>query len=146
LTARAATVPLIASTEMRIPREMYDEIVTHARADDPDECCGIVSVEGDRAARVYPTTNVEASPLRFVIDSREQFELMNQIEGAGLEMGAIYHSHTRTAPEPSQTDITFARGWPGVVWIIVGLQGDEPDVRAWLINDGDVSEAELVLE
>jgi proteasome lid subunit RPN8/RPN11 len=89
--------------------------------------------------------NAEASPLRFVIDSREQLQLLNAIEGAGLDMGAIYHSHTRTAPEPSQTDITFARGWPGVVWIIVGLHGPDPDVRAWLIDDGKASEADLVV-
>jgi proteasome lid subunit RPN8/RPN11 len=131
---------------MRISRSLLDQMVAHAREEEPNECCGMVASQDGEAITVHRATNVEASPLRFVIDSREQFELMNQIEGAGLEMGAIYHSHTRTAPEPSQTDITFARGWPGVVWIIVGLQGDEPDVRAWLINDGDVSEAELVLE
>jgi len=137
-------MPLIASTAMRIAREMYDEIVAHAQADNPDECCGIVSVDDARvAARVYRTTNVEASPLRFVIDPKELFRVHTDIEDAGHALGAIYHSHTRTEPYPSQTDINFARGWPGVLWIIVGLAGEGPKVRTFEIADGRVSETEL---
>jgi proteasome lid subunit RPN8/RPN11 len=130
---------------MRIAREMYDEIVAHAQADDPDECCGIVSVDGDRAARVYRTTNVEASPLRFVIDPKELYRVHTEIEDAGLTLGAIYHSHTRSEPYPSQTDINFAAGWPGVQWLIVGLRKGSPDaeVRCYRIDDGRVSEVEL---
>ena len=62
------------------------------------------------------------------------------------ELGAIYHSHTRTEPRPSQTDINFAKLWPDVLWIIVGLAGSEADVRTWRIDDGRVSDAELVVE
>jgi [CysO sulfur-carrier protein]-S-L-cysteine hydrolase len=130
---------------MVIAREMYDEIVAHAQADNPDECCGIVSVDGNRASRVYRTTNVEASPLRFVIDPQELFRVHTDIEDAGLELGAIYHSHTRSEPYPSQTDINFAKGWPGVLWIIVGLAGDGPKVRTFEIADGRVSETDLEL-
>jgi proteasome lid subunit RPN8/RPN11 len=79
-------------------------------------------------------------------DPEEQLGLHNEIEDAGLELGAIYHSHTRTEPRPSQTDINFAKLWPGVLWIIVGLAGEQADVRIWRIDDGRVSDAELVLE
>jgi proteasome lid subunit RPN8/RPN11 len=130
---------------MKITQAMLDEMVAHARDEAPNECCGMVASQDGEAVKVHRAVNAEASPLRFVIDSREQLQLLNAIEGAGLDMGAIYHSHTRTAPEPSQTDITFARGWPGVVWIIVGLHGPDPDVRAWLIDDGKASEADLVV-
>jgi proteasome lid subunit RPN8/RPN11 len=81
-----------------------------------------------------------------VIDGREQLKIYNEIESAELELGAIYHSHTRTEPKPSQTDINFGQAWPGVLWIIVGLSGDEVQVRTWRIDDGKVSEAELVVE
>jgi [CysO sulfur-carrier protein]-S-L-cysteine hydrolase len=131
---------------MRINRELLDDMVAHARDEAPNECCGMVASRNGDAVAVHRAINAEASPLRFVIDSREQLQLLDRIEQAGLDMGAIYHSHTRTAPEPSQTDITFAQGWPGVVWIIVGLKNGEPDVRAWLINGSDVAEAELVVE
>jgi proteasome lid subunit RPN8/RPN11 len=131
---------------MRIARELVDEMVAHAREDAPNECCGMVGSTDGRAIAVYRAVNAEASPLRFRIDSEEQLELHNRIEDAGLELGAIYHSHTRTEPRPSQTDINFANLWPGVLWIIVGLSGEEPDVRTWRIDDGKVSDAELVVE
>jgi [CysO sulfur-carrier protein]-S-L-cysteine hydrolase len=131
---------------MRIARELYDEIVSHAQAVAPQECCGIVSSDDGGAVKVYRTTNTRASEFSFVIDEREQLQINNEIEAAGLEYGAIYHSHTRSAPEPSLTDIKYAEWWPGVLWIIVGLAGGEPEVRTWLIDDGNVSEAQLVVE
>jgi proteasome lid subunit RPN8/RPN11 len=99
-----------------------------------------------RAARVYRAVNTAASPLRFEVDGRELLRTIERIEQDGCELGAIYHSHTRTAPRPSQTDINFAKLWPGVLWIIVGLDGDEADVQTWRIDDGRVSDAELVVE
>ena len=131
---------------MRIERGQYEEIVAHARAEAPNECCGMVASRNGDAVKVYRATNAEASPFRFVIDAREQFEIHNEIEAAELDLGAIYHSHTRTDPEPSQTDINFSKAWPGVLWIIVGLAGGEPEVRTWRIDDGKVSEAELVVD
>lgn len=131
---------------MRIAQELYDEIVSHARAVAPQECCGIVSSSDGDAVKVYRATNVLASPFSFQIDGREQIQIYNDIEAAGLEHGAIYHSHTRSAPLPSLTDIEFAKGWPGVLWIIVGLETGEPEVRTWLIDDGNVSDAQLVVE
>ena len=106
----------------------------------------MVASRDDEAVRVYRTTNVEASPLRFVIDGAEQLQVYNEIESEGLDLGAIYHSHTRTAPQPSQTDVNFSRAWPGVLWIIVGLAEDDAEVRTWQIENGQVSEAELVVE
>ncbi|MBV9415122.1 MAG: M67 family metallopeptidase [Solirubrobacterales bacterium] len=131
---------------MRITRELYEEMVAHAREEAPNECCGMVGSSDGQAVAVYRAVNAEASPLRFRIDPEEQLELHNRIEDAGLELGAIYHSHTRTEPRPSQTDINFAKMWPGVLWIIVGLVADRPDVRTWRIDDGRVSDAELVVE
>jgi [CysO sulfur-carrier protein]-S-L-cysteine hydrolase len=131
---------------MKIARTLYDEIIDHARAEAPNECVGLVASRDTEAVEVHRARNAEASPLRFSIDSQEQVRLWRQIDDAGLEIGAIYHSHTRTEPRPSQTDINFAQGWPGVKWIIVGLAGEAPEVRTWLIDDGQVSEAELVVQ
>jgi proteasome lid subunit RPN8/RPN11 len=131
---------------MRITRTLYGEMIAHAREEAPNECCGMVGSSDGHAVEVYRAVNAEASPLRFRIDPQEQFELHTKIEDAGLELGAIYHSHTRTEPTPSQTDINFAKLWPGVLWIIVGLVDDEPDVQTWRIDDGRVTDAELVVE
>jgi len=103
----------------------------------------MVAGRDGHATAVHRATNAEASPYRFVIDGREQLQILNRIEADGTDLAAIYHSHTRTPPEPSQTDINFARNWPGVLWVIVGLLGDEATVQTWRIDDGQVSEVEL---
>ena len=129
---------------MQIAPELLEQVIAHAREEAPNECCGVLAVELGppvRAVRVYRAVNTAASPLRFEIDGREVLRLIEQIEGEGLELGAIYHSHTRTPPYPSQTDINFAAHWPGVEWLIVGLTDREsPTVRSYLIDDGQVGE------
>jgi [CysO sulfur-carrier protein]-S-L-cysteine hydrolase len=131
---------------MRISRELLDDVIAHARADAPDECCGMIASRDGEAVSVHRARNAAASPLRYEIDGREQYEIQTAIEDAGLELGAIYHSHTRSAPLPSQTDVNLAKWWPEPLWMIVGLEHDHPDVRAWKIVDGTVSEAALEVE
>ncbi|HST38025.1 MAG TPA: M67 family metallopeptidase [Conexibacter sp.] len=130
---------------MKIARELYDQLIAHARAEAPNECCGMIAAADDGAVRIFPAENTAASPLRYEIDGRQQLEILDAIEDAGHDLGAIYHSHTRTAPEPSQTDINLAF-YPDSLYVIVGIANPEPDVRAWRIVDGVVSEAELVVE
>jgi proteasome lid subunit RPN8/RPN11 len=129
---------------MRIPRDLYDEMVAHARADAPDECCGMIASRDGEAIRVYPAENAAHSPLRYEIDGAEQYRIQMAIDDADLDLGAIYHSHTRSAPFPSQTDINLAF-YPEALYVIVGLAGDEPEVRAFRIRDGQVTEAELTV-
>lgn len=131
---------------MRIARELYDEIVAHARAEAPNECCGIVASSDGLAREVFAATNKFASPLRFEIDEADLIRIWRAVDEADLDVGAIYHSHTRTPPEPSQTDVNHAKAWPGALWLIVGLADGEPDVRTWSIEDGRVSQVELVVE
>jgi proteasome lid subunit RPN8/RPN11 len=130
---------------MRIARSMLDQIVAQARAEAPNECCGIVGTRDGRAVSVYPVRNAAASPLRYEIDPKDQLRVFEALDDAELEIGAIYHSHTRSAPEPSQTDINLAF-YPEAVYVIVGVAGDDDDVRAWRIVDGKVSTASLEVE
>jgi proteasome lid subunit RPN8/RPN11 len=133
---------------MNISAALLDEVVAHALEDPRNEVCGLVAVseDGDReATRVYRATNVHASPMKFEIDPKELLQLHNAIEDEGLALGAIYHSHVRSAPYPSQTDINFAANWPGLEWIIVGLAGEEPDVRSYLIEGPEVREVALAV-
>ena len=94
---------------------------------------------------VHPACNKLASPLRYELHPSDLYEILDGIEEAGLELGAIYHSHTRSAPEPSETDINLAL-YPDPLYVIVGLKDDEPDVRAWVIRDGRVSRGELQVD
>ena len=128
---------------MRIPQELVDEMIAHAREDSPNECCGMLGGDNSRATTLYRAANAEASPLRYSIDAAEQFRLMREIEEAGEELIGIYHSHTRSAAYPSQTDVNLA-GWPDAVYVIVSLEDpDSPDVRGFWIRDGEISDAEL---
>ena len=131
---------------MKIDRVLLDDIVAHAVRDAPNECCGMVAVRDGAATAVHATENVAASPFRFEVDSSELIGLWNDIESAGADVGAIYHSHTRSDPYPSQTDVNFASNWPGVEWIIVGVdkQG-QTEVHSYLVDDGQIAEVELEL-
>jgi len=130
---------------VRISRQLADEIVAHARAEAPNECCGMIAARNGRAVAVHRARNAAASPLRYEMDGMEQYRIQTAIEDAGLDLGAIYHSHTRSAPEPSQTDVNLAF-YPETLYVIVGLKGAEPEIRAWRIVDGAVSEAALEVE
>jgi proteasome lid subunit RPN8/RPN11 len=131
---------------MRIAQSLIDEIVAHAREDMPNECCGMIGgVDGD-ARKVYRATNAEASPFRYSIDAREQFRLMREIEEAGEELAGIYHSHTKSPAYPSQTDVNLA-AWPDAVYLIVSLADPEdPVARGFWIQEGEIADAELVVE
>lgn len=126
---------------MRISADLLAEIVEHARRDAPDECCGFVGLKDGVAMTVHPVENTAHSPFRFTIESHELLRVMTEIDDGYGEPGVIYHSHTRSEPYPSQTDINFAANWPGWEWLIVGLaSGDEAEVRSYLIEDGTVRE------
>ena len=129
---------------MRISRTQLDRIVQHARDDFPNECCGIVATNGGDAVKVFAAVNVHQSPTRFEIDGRDVIRILREIEEQGWELGSIYHSHTKTAAYPSQTDVNFAANWPGVIWLIVSLEDREsPSVRVFEISDGSIDEGRL---
>lgn len=116
---------------MRLPSALADQIIEHARAEFPNECCGLIAGSGDLATRVLPTTNAEGTPFMYVMDPREQMELMDAIEDAGEDLVAIYHSHTRSAAYPSKTDVELAF-FAEPLYVIVSLQdSDQPVIRAF---------------
>ena len=134
---------------MLIDAALLDDVVAHAREEYDAECCGLLGYRADgdggtiRAVRVHRARNVFASRKRFEIDGKEILSTEREFEQAGWEIGAIYHSHTHTAPYPSQTDINFAANWPGLEWVIVGLAEERPEVRCFVIEEGQVREVAL---
>lgn len=119
---------------MRIARALADELVAHARQDMPNECCGLIAGRDGEATRVIRTTNTDASPFMYVMDPMEQMRLMEEMEDAGEELVAIYHSHTRSAAYPSRTDVDLAF-FPEPLYVIVSLADrDAPEIRAFAIR------------
>jgi proteasome lid subunit RPN8/RPN11 len=131
---------------MRISRAFIDEIVEHARAEAPNECCGIVAAKDGSAVKVFRAVNAEASPVRYGLDPHDQYRIMKEIDDAGWSLGAIYHSHTASPAYPSQTDVNLAF-YPDSLYVIVSLQSPErPDVRAFRIVERRIEEAALTVE
>jgi [CysO sulfur-carrier protein]-S-L-cysteine hydrolase len=131
---------------VRIGRELLDEIVSHARAEAPNECCGLVGGTDGRATTVYRARNEFEDPRRYNVHPQDLFRITREIEERGEELAAIYHSHTMSDAYPSQTDINLAANWPDPLYLICSLAGSGPAVRAYTIRDGAVAEAELVVE
>jgi proteasome lid subunit RPN8/RPN11 len=107
----------------------------------------MVSGADGRATRVYRARNAEASPFRYTIHPQDQFRITMEIEDRGEEIAAIYHSHTKSPAEPSQTDINLAENWPDPLYVICSLADpDAPSLRGFSIRDGRVEEVGLHVE
>ncbi len=129
---------------MKISQALIDEMVAHARADLPNECCGLVGGRDGEATTVYPIRNEFESPLRYRLDSQEQLRVDNEMREAGEEALGIYHSHTRSQAYPSQTDVNEAEAWPEPVYFIVSLEDqDAPVVKGFLLQDKKIAHVEL---
>jgi len=112
-------------------------VIAHARADHPDEACGVIAgpAGSDRPERFVPMTNAERSPTFYRFDSMEQLR--------GEEPVVIYHSHTATEAYPSRTDIAYASE-PGAHYVLVSTHDpDEVEFRSFRIVDGVVTEEEV---
>ena len=129
---------------MRISRADWDELVAHARDDAPNECCGYFWCDGDAITGVERAVNDLNSRYGYMLDGKSQFALWKLAEEDGRQVGT-YHSHPKSPPEPSQTDINLASNWPDYLYVIVSLDGD-PTVRAWWLKDGKVEEEPLDVE
>ena len=129
---------------MKISQALIDEMVAHAREDLPNECCGMVAGLDGEATEVIRVENAAASPLRYEMDPKAQYEAWKSIEDGGGELLAIYHSHTKSAAYPSQTDVNQAVAWPDQVYVIVSLaEEDAPDVKGYFLKDLTIADAEI---
>jgi [CysO sulfur-carrier protein]-S-L-cysteine hydrolase len=132
---------------LTIARAHVDAVIAHARADYPDEACGvIVGPEGsDSPERYVKMTNAERSPTFFQFDSREQLALYKEMDSRNEEIVVVYHSHTFTEAYPSRTDIALAVE-PQAHYLLVSLADDtgaDVPVRSYRIDDGGVIEEEI---
>ncbi|MCF6467167.1 M67 family metallopeptidase [Nonomuraea sp. MG754425] len=128
---------------LSIPQELVDQIVAHARADHPDEACGVIAGRNGVPERFIPMENAERSPTFYRFDSMEQFRVWREIDDRDETPVVIYHSHTATEAYPSRTDISYASE-PDAHYVLVSTR-DENDVefRSYRILDGVVTEEEV---
>jgi proteasome lid subunit RPN8/RPN11 len=130
---------------LTLDQAIRDAIVAHARADHPDEACGIVAgpIGSDRAVRFVPMTNAERSPTFYRFDSQEQLRVWREMDDRDEEPVVIYHSHTATEAYPSRTDVALAQE-PNAHYLLVSTRSpDDLEMRSYRIVDGTVTEEEL---
>jgi len=121
---------------MQISRSQFDDVIAHAQAEAPNECCGFMKLADGRVDEVFRAENIRHSPYGYDFGFKDLMRA-NELDDEGHGV-AIYHSHPRSPAEPSQTDINLAH-YPHWLYVIVSLAG-EPEMRAWRIGDGRIEE------
>ena len=137
---------------LTIGQAIRDAIIDHARADHPDEACGVVAgpLGSDRPVRFIPMANAERSPTFYAFDSLEQLKVWREMDDRDEEPVIIYHSHTATEAYPSRTDVSYASE-PNAHYVLVSTRDtdskDEGDFqfRSFRIVDGVISEEEITV-
>jgi len=127
---------------LTISRALYDKIVAHARADYPDEACGMITgpAGSDRPERFIAMLNAARSPTFYEFDSTELIRVWNEMEDRDEEPVVIYHSHTATEAYPSRTDIDLA-AVPEAHYVLVAAWDENAiEFRSYRIVDGEVTE------
>ncbi len=125
---------------MVIPAEVRAALVDHARAEAPNESCGLLLLRGDRAERYLPGRNAAESPYRFELEVDPEVWFL---EDDGYEL-AVFHSHVSSPPRPSRTDVENIGLWAGRPYLIYTLRTDE--LAGWRIENGSIEPLEVLTE
>ncbi|HUD36356.1 MAG TPA: M67 family metallopeptidase [Streptosporangiaceae bacterium] len=130
---------------LRISRALIDQVVAHARADHPDEACGVIAgpAGSDRPERFIPMVNAERSPTFYRFDSMEQLAVWRELDDRDEEPVVIYHSHTATEAYPSRTDVSYASEPEAHYLLVSTREPDETEIRSYRIIDGVVTEEDV---
>jgi [CysO sulfur-carrier protein]-S-L-cysteine hydrolase len=130
---------------LQLDDDHYQALVTHARAEYPNEACALLAGRGGAVARVYALPNAEASPTFYIVEPKAQLRAMTEMDDLGLELVGIFHSHVATEAYPSRTDVELA-AYPDAAYLILSLADqDAPVLRAYRIRDGQVDEEQLTV-
>jgi proteasome lid subunit RPN8/RPN11 len=130
-----------------IRADLVEAMVAHARADHPDEACGVLAgPEGsDRPERHVAMVNAERSPTFYRFDAQEQLKVWRAMDDADEVPVVIYHSHTATEAYPSRTDVNLAAE-PDAHYVLVSTRDPGQDeVRSYRIVDGVVTEEPVTI-
>jgi proteasome lid subunit RPN8/RPN11 len=123
-----------------VPTAVLRELEEHARAEEPNEACGLVVLADGVAERYVRGRNAAASPYRFELDIEPETWFL---EDDGYEL-AVFHSHVSSPPRPSRTDVENVGLWAGRPYLIYTLRTGE--LAAWRISEGSIEPLALSLE
>lgn len=136
--------------DLRLPAGVAEDMIAHSLEGRPDEACGLLSAKNGEIVGAIRMSNAASSPVRYALDPKEQFQAYRALEDRGLDLGGVFHSHTRTEAYPSPTDVRLAS--EDVPYVIVSLASEPPSIRAfkivkenWDDEDGDIREIPVVV-
>jgi [CysO sulfur-carrier protein]-S-L-cysteine hydrolase len=130
------------SGSLRLPASVRGEIVAHAIAGKPNEACGLLGGRNGVVTSFHPVRNADESPYRYTVHPDDMVRVWAELEDADDEIVSIYHSHTKSAPYPSRTDVELAT-WPDAAYLIVSLRSDPAELAAFRLADGRIEELAL---
>jgi proteasome lid subunit RPN8/RPN11 len=129
---------------LRLPKDLYFEMVAHCIQGLPDEACGLLvgAYGGAEATHLFPMRNAAASAMVYELDPKELLGVDRQAQALGADIMGVFHSHTHTDAYPSPTDVAQAFD-PGWHYVLVSLRDTHPVVRSYQVVDGTITEEEV---
>ncbi len=128
---------------LRISDDLYREMVEHGLREFPNEACGLLAGRDGVPVRFFAMRNLDASPVSYRLDPKEQLQVFDRMDEEGWELLGIFHTHTHSEAYPSETDLRLAF-YPDAYYLVMSLSDRErPVLRAFRIADGEITEEEL---
>ncbi len=118
-------------TILRIPFELYQQLLTQAAAARPLEIVGMLIGKNNCIAQILPLQNIANLPeTEFVADPEGVLYALKHLRTQDLELLAFYHSHPNGPAKPSRTDVLEAK-WDVPMLI---LDAKHNIIRAWQLE------------
>ena len=120
---------------IKISESLRKDLVLHANEQNPYEACAILLGNKDEkiweTTEIFLTENIEKSEINFTVSNEQLLEGYKMAEEKSLDVVGIFHSHPKSLPSPSNTDIKFMKGNP-IPWII--YSGLTKEMKAYLLD------------
>ena len=126
---------IILQKKIIISKAFRENLAQHANKQDPYEACAILLGNTDEetweTTEIFLAKNTDKSEINFTISNEQLLEGYNMAEEKKLSVVGIFHSHPKSEPSPSNTDIKFMKGNP-VPWVI--YSGLTNDMKAYILE------------
>jgi [CysO sulfur-carrier protein]-S-L-cysteine hydrolase len=126
---------------LTMSKEHWQEMLHYVDNHLPLEACGLLAGTDNQVKKVMGVRNQAQSPVRFVMDPREQLNAFDWIESSGLDLLGIFHSHPAGPETASATDIAEAAY--EVIHMIWSRMEGRWQARGFWIEAGEASEVSL---
>ena len=130
---------------MQIDGVLFKEMMEQGLRAFPNEACGLLAGRDGVPSRFYAMRNLDASPVSYRLDPKEQLRVFDEMDDEGLDLLGIFHTHTHSEAYPSETDVKLAF-YPDSFYLVMSLSDREhPELRGFTILDGQIAERELTI-